>query len=761
VTPRKLILTITSPQGTSLDVSGLLDIGQVGSVSTTPETDLGILSHGEMAITLDNSTGEIEAFLEGAAPSDIYQVRLVRERQDGSGWDRMFGGVLDLPYSLSYDDVDKTANVVAYSYSKQLERTPADGTAGATSYLKRTLAPKTAKISLDSSTLQFISGETADLEIGDVVRLSTGQAVAEFTIARIVNATDAITTKPSEASFPDTYTEVMTPFFHDRSPSFILGRIARESGVTMNDLNLGNTLATFPTSTPISRANLAIGVTPYSLYPDTVGLTQSIVATFGVSTGITTRKTLSSPDAAWLDGDVDSQVPIDWTPYLATKPATVLVTDPAIDPADAGTVAADHSAQFRYYIKTLVAGGPRYLFRNLVNLGQIVAEPEAPTLEEVRSLDFDPATNRVFICIYRKSNPSVQKFKYWNGASFVDIATSGVGGNLRCIRYYGGTRIVRVDVYTNDLHVYNGLLPNGAIADKVLPWIGLTTDYVQFWTMRTWGPPEDGLTQAQSGCRYLSVLFERYGATWVAIYDARGLLSRWVPLAQYKVSERPPLNRGAGVVNACKKHAYQTVLTMPSGEQFACGYSGDEWFVLATYHAGIIRYADFKESSCAKAARDVAIAINAVVDFDAFGVMSIRNRNGLALADPVMDLGTPLTCTRYPVSEVYRSSVTVEGVDSVGDTVSETQGATGDSARRLTLSSDLIANAGMALATAITTLQFVSQIREQRDVTVIDDGTPLAVFDRVTMAGKTWLIYKLETDLEQQIHTMTLLELKP
>ena len=175
--PRRFILTITSPGGVVFDVK--MDAGNIGSVSTSPESDLGILSHGELSLTIDNSDGAIEDFLLNAGPSDTYEVALSRQRYNGTEWDRIFGGVLDLPYSLSFDDVARTAKVVAYSYSKQLERTPADGTAGATTVLRRTLASKTCSINLDNPNLVFLAGSTeaSDLEIGDVVRLNDGQRI--------------------------------------------------------------------------------------------------------------------------------------------------------------------------------------------------------------------------------------------------------------------------------------------------------------------------------------------------------------------------------------------------------------------------------------------------------------------------------------------------------------------------------------------------------------------------------------------------------
>ena len=767
MTPRRFILTITSPQGTTLDVSANLEIGQLGSISTSPESDLGILAHGDMAMTLDNSTGELEAFLEGAGPSDTYNVFLSRQREDGSQWDRMFGGVLDLPYSLSYDDMAKTAHVVAYSYSKKLERTPADGTAGATSVLRRDLDGKTASIAADSSILNFLAGDTADLEIGDVVELNDGTTTEQFTIGQINGTSETRTTRASTGAFTGAYASVVTPFRHDQSPLSLLDDvtgIAAEAGVEFNSEVSTVELADFPIATPLSLAGLTLLATPTAMWADVVSSANVVQTSFKAATAITKYKYLGSPDGVWADGTT-SQIPrFDWTPYLWTKPATVLA-GATEGYTDTGTYSADHSGSRYFWITFTNAGTPGMCL--VVNqVGQASFVPVSTDYNtDVSSTEFDPASGRVFISYYRKSNALVQEFLYWTQAGgYVWMSTAGTGGHLRSIRYLNTNLLCFVDIYTNALKFFSGA---DCTVNTLPPWKGVidwpnTTDHIYHWTMRAWGTGES--VGGVQGTRWLTFLVGRRNETWVWVVETAGDVRYWRIVAEYRLSYRgPDISDSASSLEQFRRrpNVHSTVFQNGDGEQMYYVFISGDAFVLATRYAGVVRYADFKDSSCAKAARDVATCINSVVDFNQFGVMTVRNRKALGDADPVMDLGVPLTSTRYPISEVYRSSVTVKGRDSNGQEISETQGASGDSARRLTIESDLITTPGMALACAITTLQFVSQIREQRDVTVIDDGTPLAVFDRVTMGGKTWLIYKLETDLEQQIHAMTLLELQP
>lgn len=751
-TARRIIITITSPQGTTIDITSATELNSLGNISVSPESDLGILSHGDMAMTLNDPAGELESFFEGATPTDIYTLSVVREREDGSEWDRVFGGVLDLPYSLSYDDVTKRVHLVVYSYSKQLERTPADGTAGPTTVIRRALSSKTATINVGTPLLQFLAGETADLAVGDVVRLSDGQKTEDFTIDRIISTTDAAATNPAAGTYASAYAEVVTPFYHDIGPTALLQKIADEAGVEFNDFALNTPLASFPIATPLSIAGLNLTGVPRSLVPVAGLLNTSFIGYGGF------KKGLANPTATWTEPEGLGTPYLDWTPYHNSQPtpiASVPAAGSLANLPDVGIYAPDHINN-NFFMTEGSGVAAAHLWRGTggvwfdTDLG-VSSTIIAPFL--LACCVVDPLATGVYMS-YRNSAGS-KEFRYWNGA-FATISTA-VSGGLMILRYPSGPGsrlLVMFDDITKNILLWN--LP-GRTLGRTIPWMNSTDRFLP-WTARCWG---DTTVAGAASKRWFTFLFERYGETWVGIYDARGTYSNWSFVAAYRVSSLLSPATANNTLLFPAVQSYQTVMKTSAGEEYAVGYAGGEWFVLSTDYTGVIRYADFKDSSCAKAARDVATVINAVVNFDAFGVMTVRKRKMLGTGDPVMDLGVPLASTRHPISDLYRSSVTVNGTLSSGGAINETQGASGDSARRLTISSDLITTPGMALACALTTLQFVSQIREQRDVTVIDDGTPLEIFDRVTMGGKTWVVYKLETDIEQKVRMMTLLDLEP
>jgi len=733
--------TITSPQGTVLDVSRFLEIGGMGSINLAPEADLSAMTHGDFSMDLDNSTGEIEEFFEGAQPSDLYEVVLSRQNPDSGGWDRMFGGVLDLPYSLSYDDMAKTAHVVAFSFSKQLERTPADT-------IKRTLAYKTASITSGTSTLAFIAGETADLEVGDIVRVTntSGQS-DDFTIDRIISTTQVATVESAGRTYASNFAQVVTPFHRNQTPTAILTLVTAAAGVELNDLNLGNSLSSFPIATPVSLSGLNLSGVPSSLMP----VSGIVTATFNSAYG-TKRKTASGPTAAWADGATSNRAQIDWTPYASVEPTILDSWDSARVFPDTGLYAPQHPNSRVFWSESIAT--TMHLFSYSVAEGVVdrglAMSAGAPSATTV-AVEHQPVYDKIF---FSHRSPGLREFRYWKLGAMTTVSTA-ISGQLRNVQYGTDGVIILVDDETNDLVFYNGDVGAGGSSVLTIPW-GYPDDNILAWTMRIWG-----VGAVAPGKLWFTFLFERQGQTFVAVFDARGGPGDWRFVTTYRISSVLSSRTTAYPQDQVfRATAFQTIVTV-GGKQIAVGYAAGQWFVLATHYAGVVPYADFEDSSCAKAARDIAVILGATVDIDRFKILSIVNLKSIGGGDPVADLGTPLSSMRSPVSELYRSSVQVSGTDESGAAIREIQGDQGDSARRATVESDLITTPGMALACAIVTLAFVSQIREQRNVAVMDDGTILSVFDRVTMQGKDWVIYKISTDLEMQTHELTLLELVP
>ena len=96
-----LTVEITSPLGEVLDVTDRIDRDGVNSISEEVAEDLIQIVHSDMDLELRDADGVVESFFAGAAPDDLYEIRVTRDtlkRRPKSI--TLFGGVLELPWSL-------------------------------------------------------------------------------------------------------------------------------------------------------------------------------------------------------------------------------------------------------------------------------------------------------------------------------------------------------------------------------------------------------------------------------------------------------------------------------------------------------------------------------------------------------------------------------------------------------------------------------------------------------------------------------------
>lgn len=774
-----LRLTIKAPGGEVFDATDLLDIDNIGNVNETPEADLGVLTHGDIALLIDDIDGTFEAFVENAAVSDVYEVVLERQRLDGPEWEIVFGGVLDLPTSLVFDDIERTARVTAYSYSKKLERIPA-------SVIARTVGFKTASINADTSQMNFLPGETDDIQVGDVIRLNNGQRKEEFTIIRIVDNKTAIVKAPAGNTFLSVFAEIITPYHRDFAPNKLLQLIAEQCGLSY-DVDPRMTLADFPVATPYKIGGGVMARSPVSLVPATISTVSSVVATYKLADGGPNRKTSQGPIYYWEAGTASNNFQFDWTPYLTSEPGTIYDAAPGAVPP----VQADTNAQYigslgggGYYVSQVVTytngvsgstAGDKFqlLADNHLTLGSWYSRlslykngVSVKVIEDIVNsgggasgqfhtfngwLEWDTVNNILWISYqvvyYSLLSPSIRKLLWWRAVdSTLVTIDAAASGQLRMSRDMGSTGYMAF--FDCAIRTDNGPVANGTLKLFHCPQVpsvsttpkytkALAYDYPLLWTLRFWSNRFAYLMQRPDGV---------YCQVFDVEDDGTSGGERFSPLVDFKVSS---LRDSSG---------FLTPVTWNDGNRMLVGYVGEEMFVVSDRYDGVVRYADFKDSSCAKAISDLAIAISGIAVVDDNKRITITSRRMLGSGDVVADLGVPLASKRRPIAETYRSGVVVDWTDAQGESGREIQGDRGDSARRLSISSDLVTSQGMALACALATLPFVSTVREQRDVTVEDDGTRLHVFDKVTMDGKEWLIYKIETNLDERTHSLTLLE---
>jgi len=701
---------ITSPLGVELDVSELLEIGAMGTISWAPESDLTVMAHGDFSLALDNSDGRVEELLGPAQPGDLYEMILSRE---GSvGWDRVFGGILDLPYSLVYDDKDKLATIECYSFSKLLERTSAEP-------IKRTLASKTASITEATRTLVFLTGETADLLPGDIVKLDSGTGrTEEMVIDKITSSSQAIVTKDAGSTFSSALVTVETPYYHDKTPAYLLDLVADECGLELDASDLSLDVATFPIATPMTLEGLNITEIPVSLVP--TGTT--VLATFGAADE-TNRKSSAAPTTAWTDGAASNTPQGDWTPYLLSEPASIMAS--ALGGAyDNGASAWDHTNSHVFYVVQVATGSPSFLqrlhlYRDSTDLGFWHSVVDGESYNTARC-EYDPVNDRVWVSSY--GTDGTRKFSWIPaaGGAFTSYDATR-SGEMRLCRLHNV--LILVDDVTEAMRFYD-LTSLTLIREITFPY-GLPVA----WSIRAWD-------------EWFVFLVDEDGRSRVVIYETSG----WTFVSAYLLSPNKTYRR------------FLTIQTLTDGRQVGIIFAGMEWFVFSLRYDGVVRYADFDGASCGQAANDLAIVTNSIVNVDNFKVFSLKNRLALGRNDAVDNIGTAITSKRRPVSEMYRASVSVTGQSPSNEDIKVIVGDTGDSARRLEISSNFATTYGIAVATAIATQQFVERIQGQWDVTADDDGPVLKFGDRVTMGDRSLFVYKAEVDLEQQQQHLTLLE---
>jgi hypothetical protein len=340
------------------------------------------------------------------------------------------------------------------------------------------------------------------------------------------------------------------------------------------------------------------------------------------------------------------------------------------------------------------------------------------------------------------TDPTVRKIAWYNTGATPDVQEMETdrSGQLRYAAGLGSGYMLFYDcpisletgpAGSGRLYLYDVTNPF-AIVPGAEPetHVDFALGYPILWTARAWND-------------YLVFLFQQGDAIRLAIYET----TLWSLVAAYTIAN-----------DIVSFRCYLTLFPLTDGRTVVAGFAGREWFVLSLRYDGVIRYADFEDKSCADAAAQLAIVTNSIVNVDNFKTLSLRNRRGLGRGDAIRDLGVPLDDEERPLSEVYRSSVEVSGKLNTGGTISVVVGDAGDSASRLKIDSKLVSTSGMAVATAVATLQFVSAVRSQREVTVLDEDNVLKFGDRVILSDKAMVVYKGELDIEERVQHLTLLE---
>ncbi len=666
-------------------------------------------------------------------PTDNIEVTVERATGRRRGkWERLFGGFLDLPWSLRVNRLTHQVTVQAFAFSKILERASADT-------IRRSLDGLTGSVTAASKVVTI--SDTTNLRADDRIRLRDNTNDETQTIAKVLTGTTVQTigawTNTFAAGTPLT---CETPFHRDSSIQSLADLVFAAAGITSRTIEILNRLAAYPIATPANTttyprdATMGLIVDPKSLMPRGVVLEARLT-----DGAINTRGEAPDPADPWAMFTTGSVRPLnDWTPYQDTEPATFPNGDgsgnnPFIDFDDGKVHASDHDANFHYNFAP--GGGIIDLHKDGTNLGTAFTVTNAGSAHTF--LDVDPVSGDVWVSCTGATGATGDKdnVKVWNGAAFVSIETA-FSGMVRYLRRLKLIAIHEVDQLTaldptTTMRLYDP-------ATRALVRTVTVPENLWAWTLRVW--------QDEAGLR-IAGLYTQLGTTRLRIWD-----DSWNQIADYLVA-----GAASGIAGT---RALLTIYTDSEGVELPVGSAGNVLFVVAKGYRGVVPYADFSDLSCAAALRELALVSMSYVDVDAFKIGTLRGR-GIRDAEALRqayEIDTPLEMEVWPLTEFYRASAKISGTDPAGQSIEAVTGDVGDSARRIELDGQLVTTGGLAEAVGNEYVSFLSVERRQAEVTVKETGRVLRPTDYVVLDAATWRVLQADLQTIERKQNLRLLE---
>ncbi|MCE5246661.1 MAG: hypothetical protein ABFD84_01240 [Candidatus Polarisedimenticolia bacterium] len=689
---------LRTPDGAVWDVSDRIDGSAVSSLTEETDETLLTLTHSDVTLTLANRDGFFTRMFAGAKPGDAYDVTI--DRFAGLGrWSRVFGGTLDFPWSVDFDDYDRTCSIQAFAYTKLLEGATADG-------LKRTFSGVTGTVAASSSRLALTA--TTGLMPGDKLTLANGTTTETQVVARVVDSTHVVTVAAFTNAFTGAPVTLETPYYRGLTTAQLASSLAALAGITSVSVSIPAAFAAIPFPTVMDSQGLPSGA------PDAILEKSSSLYVYQGGH----RYYAADAMSAFVDGGADA-VKQDWRPYLAAEPTTLLAPsgDGVVDYVDAAhpTYNVQADTQGNYSIKI-------NLYKNgafVATLGTIPPGADnAPTLDSL-SFDLAPQWGEVWASWAgsylgtngaRKDVLRVVRATTAGAILWVDTSHGGPVGSCD-----GGSRMA-----VAALPAGGGVSVYAAGGSLALTLAGVVSE-LSMHTFR------------RVGAFYCCVGYLWRGKSAVSVWDAEtGALA-----ATYEVSASAPT------------FATATCFTDNGGIVAEYdGYAGGAWFSVSTRSSGVIPYADFSGMSVLDALKELAIVNAAVIEVTPYRELKITSRSLVGADRDPIPLSSPLKRRRRPVWESYRAYAKVTGKDEGDADVAGEAGAIGDSAHELDVDVHIPITLGLAGALAQAYASWFGAVREQRDATHAEPSSgPVHLYDRVLVDDRVWRVTKAQIDL--------------
>lgn len=721
-----LVATLTNKYGEQIDVTQRLDLGTVGNLTESIEDALGSYTHSDITLTLKDFDGVISEQFRDVQPTDTYQ--FVIERETGRRrprYERMFAGVLDLPWSVRIRTKQRKVEVRVFSYSKLLERASA-------AVVARSFSALVGTSSATSTTVTGIT-DTTGMYQGDKIRLSDGVTDEERTIDTVDSSTQVTTTEAWTNTLTDATLTVTTPWYRYKSPEFLFAALFDAAGITDYEINLDGEVTTLPFASAISLDGLPVATQTVK------GLTQQsgdIVASMSSSP----RRNATAPNSGWTAGTATTNVLADWRNYYAqgaAEPASIMAVSSGSD--DGQEVAWDHTNGYYYSLSRF--GGTLKIQRNGVDVKTL---DTGATNYILHSLDYWPGggtgeSESIIVSYTKRVSPATDTLKLVSYDIATDTITTvytGRSGKVRTIY-----PLQRVAFYDASAGTIEFLQQSG------LTWVvDRSVEVVAGSAFRTWSLRVLG--------EYLFGIYT-YGTT------ARVRMYHWPDLEMVQDFQLAA-NYSGGM--------FCTLWTDDDGDDNGIAYAGGSMVVISTKFLGIIEYADFSDMSCGAALRELAQAVGCYVTVrhDRVGIVQPRATPDVDQQARILDEESdgdsfaPLEETLLPLWADYRAGVRVSWKDADGNDGDDViAGDAGDSAKTLELSPDLPLTESLALALASALHGYVSVIRREAQQSFRVQGELVRPLDQVRLAtlGGNWLVVSATTSHQRSTQELRLIEL--
>lgn len=745
-------ISITRANGAVLDLTlgSRVEMAGLGTLSEETEVTLLDLAHGDVTLTLHDQDGTVEAFLDGITPTEIVTVAIDRSILGSrtKKWERVFAGVPQLPWSLSFNRKDKTVTLQVFSYSKVLESAAADGLVRTVGNLFTGLGTGT----VTAGTNVITTNSTQNVVSGDLIRLSDGTNTEEQTVLYTSENDSALpalriyTVENWTNAFAGAAAEITTPFNRWVSaPRLAQLAVALAPSLHVGNLSLTRVISPVPFLSPLSGAGLPVRTANGWMVEK--GADSFAVGFNGGGGGINDGDrfnagnpgTLTWPETSW----VKTNPPVagaqgDWTPYLLTRPSNF----PLNGPGDQGFTAWDHTNN-RYYtlvVTIVVNTSTLNLFRGGVFLKIIDTYVSAGEGYSSKTLDYEPTLDQVWVSYSRANGAQARIDVYDVVATTVAAVAGSTSGQLRYCRALTGAgkgTMFHLDTAGTTMRLYD---PASKGIYRFLignPAIPKGTD---LWTLRDF----DG---------FVVVAYRVFGRVRLRVWDEGFNVE-----ADYDVANAAPIGALQTVpIAAVWNHSiYGQFYVIWNNAAIGTTFDS-EWYVLSRRYAGVIPYADTSGLSAGSVVRDIALMSLSVVSVDPFANVSVIERDPSKINPFVIGDGVVIERRDLPVWEFYRGKVTVTGRTLAGDDFEESAGS--DPSRELDLDSGFIATPSLALAVAGAYLSFLGQPRKQIEMRLdVRDGPLLHPLQAVQLDGRVWVVLKSTSDLAQLTQELTLAE---